>query len=87
MTIADVRRANKAIDGHWFDRKTMRFFKTRIESTVYKNGTFVTSEQSPHGPRKFSGRRACADGRMDTVGDFQGYRTKEDAREAARRAG
>jgi hypothetical protein len=83
--MADVRAANKAIDGHWFDRATMRFFQTRIESTVYKNGTFITSEQSPHGSRKFSVRRAMADGRIDTVGEFQGYRTKEAAREAARR--
>lgn len=87
MTISDVRAANKAIGHHWFSRDTMRFFKTRIESTLYKNGTFITSEQPPHGPRVYSVRRAMADGSIDTVGDFCGYRHKEDAREAARRAG
>lgn len=44
MTIADMKAMHKEKGGHFFDRKTMRFFGTRIKSTLYKNGCFITSE-------------------------------------------
>lgn len=45
MTMADVRRLHTAAGGHFFDRATMRFFNSRIESSLYQGGYFVTSEQ------------------------------------------
>ena len=84
MTLADVRAANKAAGHHWFSRATMRFFGTRIETTVYKNRCFVTSELPPHGGRRYSVRRAMPDGSIETIGEFCGYRWLEDARIAAR---
>lgn len=44
MTIADVKQANKDAGYYFFSRDTMRFFGTRIESTLYKNNTFITSD-------------------------------------------
>lgn len=75
-TIDDVRAANEEIGNHWFERGTMRFFKTRIESDLRGGKYFVTSEQGPDNVRKFSVRRADPDGTIDTVGEFQAHRTR-----------
>lgn len=32
-TMADVRAANKAIGHHYFERSTMRFFDSRVDSS------------------------------------------------------
>lgn len=44
MTMADVKERNRLAGGHFFDRDTMKFFGSRIESGLYKNSTFITSE-------------------------------------------
>lgn len=87
QTVADVRAANKAAGRYFFERATMRFFQSRIESTLYGGRYFITSEQCPgvgHA-RLYSVREALPDGEIGTVGEFQQYRHIEDAREAARR--
>ena len=79
---------------HWFDRDTMRFFGTRISQdiyTVYDDEThvpsksyFVTSEQPPHGPRKYSVRvYDWATREIDNFGTFCGYATLRGAKNAA----
>ncbi len=84
-TMADVKAANQAIGNHWFDRSSMRFFNTRIESGLIGGRWFITSERfDDNAPRKFTVRRADPDGSVDTEGDFQQYRTLDDARMAAR---
>ena len=79
-TMDDVIAANKAIGNHWFERDTMRFFKTRIESGLIAGHRFITSEKGPDGVRRYSVREACPDGTIDTVGEFQAYRTRDQAR-------
>ena len=44
MTIAQVKAANKSAGNYFFEPSTMKFFGSRIESSVYKNNTFITSE-------------------------------------------
>ena len=85
-TMSELKAANKKLGHHWFERGTMRFFNTRIESQLYGGRYFITSEtMDPGGPRSFSIREASADGSIDTVGKFQGFRFKEDARDEIRR--
>jgi hypothetical protein len=96
-SIADVKRANAESGGHWFDRDTMRYFKTRIETGIVKCGSvgegaahrftrarFVSSEQGPHdhSPRAYTIREAQPDGGIDTVGEFQQYKTLRAAKAA-----
>jgi hypothetical protein len=96
-SIADVKRANAGSGGHWFDRDTMRFFKTRIETGIVKCGSvgegaaqrftrarFISSEQGPHdhSPRAYTIREAQPNGDIDTVGEFQGYKTLRAAKAA-----
>lgn len=75
--IADVIAANRQIGNHWFDRDTMRFFKTKIVSRLIAGKRFVTSERGPHDARaRFTIREARPDGTIDTVGKFQAYGTR-----------
>lgn len=43
--IESVKRANKENGYHFFDYETMKFFASRIESKLYKNQCFITSEK------------------------------------------
>lgn len=86
-TIAAVRRANKAAGYHFFDRSTMRGFRSIVGRTVYGGRYFITSEQfvgSDHtaAPRKYTVREAKPGGDINTVGQFQAYRSAVAARDA-----
>lgn len=76
-------------EAHWFSPDTMRFFRSRLERTAYvgPGGVFfVTSEQfSDESPRLYS-VRVWRGSKIDTTGEFQGYRSLEAAREAAKAA-
>ena len=90
-TIDDVKRINKEKDRHFFDRDTMRFFRSRIERDALQFGQliddkyFVTSEQfDSDSSRLYSVRRFNPkEGSIDTVGDFQEFSTKGQARKFA----
>ena len=98
VSIATIRAANEAAGRHFFDRDSMRFFRSRIESSNAhlsgdgKRAYFVTSEQfvpssDIPAPRKYTVRVADREtGDVDTHGDFQGYGNFDDAKEAARAA-
>ena len=70
-TIADVRKANKENGFFWFSPKTMRFFDTKIETSLLKGGYFVTSEDvNKNGLRKYKIRQVKNDkGNIKTIGD------------------
>jgi hypothetical protein len=78
-SIAELKELNRANGGCWFEPSSMRFFGSRIESGIIRGRYFITSEQPPHGPRKYSVRSFDAKGSVDTVGEFCDYTTKADA--------
>ena len=88
-TISEIRQANEDAGLHFFEPATMRFFNSKIASrAVFGRHVFVTSEQfvgSDHvaQPRRYT-LRSCYDGKVNTVGDFQQYRTIEEAKAAAK---
>jgi hypothetical protein len=82
QTIEDVKAANRAIGNHWFDRSTMSFFNCKIESGLIAGRYFITSEKNEDRPRLFSVRAAMPDGSIDTIGEFQAYISRDDARAA-----
>lgn len=47
FTVRDVREAHQGVGRHFFDRDTMRFFRSRIcaQGRVYGGRFFVTSEK------------------------------------------
>lgn len=83
-TIAELKALNKENGGCWFDPGSMRFFGTKIESGIIGGRYFITSEQAPHGPRMFSVRSFNDAGSVETVGEFNSYRSRRDAVEALR---
>lgn len=59
---------------YWWDRDTMKFFATRLESEAFQ-GTggifFVTSEQPPRGGRHCNVRKFNPESlRISTIGEF-----------------
>lgn len=85
-TIAEIKTANKAAGHHWFDEETIAFFDSEYYGPVYGEGLFVSSEKGSDGVRLYSVRRADEQGRVMTVGKFQGYPSLREARKAARLA-
>jgi len=79
-SMSDVIEANKAIGNHWFDKSSMRFFNTKIESRLIAGKRFITSEKGPDEVRRYTVREALPSGEIDTVGEFQEYRTLEAAK-------
>lgn len=73
--MADVRAANEATGGHWFERGTMRFFNTRICSRLIAGKRFITSERGPDERTRYTIREARPDGSIDTIGEFQQFGT------------
>lgn len=87
QTIAEVRQANRAIGHHFFDRSTMRFFASRVESGLYAGRYFITSEKAgfQSEQRKFTIREVGSNGEVKTVGDtFNEFLFIEDARDRCR---
>lgn len=92
-SISDVRAANQAIGNHWFDKSSMRFFNTRIVSSLMTRGAtkdhpggrqvFITSERMDETrPLRYTIREALPNGEVDTIGEFQAYSSIEDAKDA-----
>ena len=84
MTISEVKSIIKSKGHHFFDKDTMKYWGTRIETSVFKNGCFVTSEDNYNKTERLYTVRRFDGESIDTIGEFQQYKTKESAREAAR---
>ena len=82
LTMADIRRNNKEAGYHFFDKDSMRFFNSRIETGLYKDNTFITSERYDYNyPREYTIRRAVDGGiKIETIGEFRQFETLEDAK-------
>jgi len=81
-SMSEIKAANRQAGHCFFSRKTMTFHGSRIEGGVLRGRYFVTSEQPPHGPRRFSLRKAEDDGSIRTIGKHAGYIDRQDAKEA-----
>ena len=68
-TISEVRQANKDRGHHFFSRETIKFFESKVESTLYKNQCFITSEKKCFNDyqRVYSIRRAKPNGSIETL--------------------
>ena len=90
-TIEEIKVAVKKAGGHWFDPKSLRFFRSHVYSPaipIPSGALFVSSEQyvsvrGEKGPRRYSVRFCNDNGEINTVGDFQQYPTRRSAFKAA----
>lgn len=81
-TIEELKALNRENGGCWFEKSTMRFFGTWIQTGVIRGCYFITSEQPPHGRRAFTVRQFDSEGNVSTVGTLCGHATLQDARDA-----
>ena len=79
-TIAEIKKANKDAGRCWFSKDTMKFFNSRITSEVLKGKYFITSERfDSQSPRLFTVRIANDNGHIDTVSEFQAFKSAQGA--------
>lgn len=66
---------------HFFSPDTMRFFSSRIQMTPpYKGRVFVTSERMNwNSPRLYTVRAVQPSGNIETIGDFGGFTSRQNA--------
>ena len=89
VTVYDMELRNKQAGQHWFDADAKRFFASRISEPVYPTPDgakvyFVSSERYEREPRMYTVRVMDWDtGSVDTVGEFQEYKTSAAARKVA----
>lgn len=83
-TISEVRKANKEAGQHFFDADAMRFFASAVESQLYKNQTFITSEKRcfEDYTRVYSVRLAKPNASIETL--FNNLESLSEARSLAR---
>jgi len=94
QSMEQLKSKNDRAGYHFFDASSKRFFSSRILSGVFPGADgwyFVTSEQFTMlyvvaGPRLYTVRRMREDGGIDTIGEFQGYKSASIAKNAAKRA-
>ena len=82
-----VSEANVA-GSHFFDKKTLRFFGSRILRTIYGGCYFITSEKDTYrdtNPRLYTIRKYEGGLGIETVGEFGQYTTKAQAVSAVKK--
>ncbi len=85
-SMADVRAKNKEIGHHFFDRDTMKYWGSKVESALYRGTFFITSEKGrlPTEPRKFTIRRVLPTGEIITEGTSRRFKTLDSAKDAVK---
>tara|TARA_Y100001938_G_scaffold147071_1_gene227460 strand:- start:547 stop:858 length:312 start_codon:yes stop_codon:yes gene_type:complete len=79
-TIREVRALNKAQGYNFFSPDTLQFFNSIVAEDVFGGCVFVTSEQNGYGnPRLYTIRAIQANGRIETLSDFQEFETLNQA--------
>lgn len=86
FTIAMMRRANKSAGFYFFERDTMRFFRSRVAPGTHHGRVFITSEQFDYqSPRKYTVRAIKDDGTTADLSGFQAFETLAQARSYVKR--
>jgi len=89
QSIEQLQSKNERAGYYFFSESSKRFFSSRIGSNTFAGADgwyFTTSEQFDwKSPRLYTVRRMTERGSVDTVGEFQAYRTSDSAKRAAQR--
>lgn len=80
---------NKRCGNHWFDADSKRFFSSRIGMIFHGQSPadwniFISSERNTWGnePRLYTVRQLQIDGQIESLSEFQQYRTSKQAQRA-----
>lgn len=85
-SMREVKEANARAGQNWFSPESLRWFGSFVGLTIHGGRYFITSEQDTYGAwnneRRWSIRKANADGTIDTVGEFGQYESHRQASRA-----
>ena len=96
MKVSSLREFQHYYNGHFFDKDTMRFFKSHIGDEFLTDNylVFITSEQNQDNPRRYTVRAASRhvdkikqNSSIKTIGQFNvlsSYQAKKLAKRVAR---
>lgn len=87
MKLSEVEMINKEKGLHFFDKDTIKFFNSKIETkgNLIGDKYFITSEKNEDNPRLFSVREFNKEtGDTDTIGEFQEFKTRRQAENFAK---
>ena len=78
LTLTDIKENHAKAGRKFFSKNNMRFFNSRIESKLYSDNTFITSERFKaiveQSPREYTIRIALNNGiDIENVGEFQQF--------------
>ena len=81
MIMREAIKVYKTFGGHFFDNQTIMWWNSRIETELYPNRCFVTSEPNFYGEkRKYTIRRFSFQyDDVETIGEFRQYDTLHEA--------
>ena len=80
-TIAELRAKNEANGYYFFSKKTMKFFRSKIESKILKGKYFITSESNfDDTKRQYSIREFKENGEVLPNPFDRKFRDKEEAK-------
>lgn len=81
LTMRDVKRHNKAIGYHFFDKETLEFWGSKIETELFNNHTFITSEDNFDRTKRLYTIRHYdkTNGKVKTIGEFQQFKNLDEA--------
>lgn len=72
MELREAVEIYKKNGGHFFDKDTMRFFGSKVESELFDNRCFITSEDNFNETERFFTVRRFSENytRTETMGEF-----------------
>ena len=80
LKMSDVKRINEREGYFFFSPNTMRFFNSEIESELYGDTYFITSDRMElKMPKEYTVREFFDDGHISHASRFQEFATKEEA--------
>lgn len=81
MNLQQARKIYARTGHHFFDADTMRFWGSKIETDLFENRCFVTSEDNfDQTERRYNIRQFSEDYRsVNTIGEFNTYATLDEA--------
>jgi len=86
ITLSEAKAIHTNSGNHFFDKDTFKFWGSKIESVLYANRCFVTSEDNFDTTARFYNVRQFSEDftKIETVIDFNTLTNKNVAREMAR---
>ena len=79
-SLSDLKIKHKKENGHWFDRQTMKYFNTKVESALIGGKYFIYSNKMPLQDRTYQIAEAYPSGNIFPVENSPHFKDKIQAK-------